>query len=90
MWVFTTLGPQHTSYSLAGKNGGVVDVKNYNWALDYYQSHESMNRTINGFIDQARIYQSHTDLVTFAFNGSVPDAVRAALEAMGVIVQVIP
>ena len=72
------------------KKGGFIDVKNYNWASEYYQNFDNLNRTINGFLDQAREYLRHTDIVSFTFKGSVPDAVRAELEAIGVIVEVIP
>jgi hypothetical protein len=72
------------------KNGGFVEVKNYNWALEFYQDTKNMERTIRSFIDQADIYLSNADMVTFVFNGSVPDSVRAALRGMGVIVEVVP
>jgi hypothetical protein len=72
------------------KNGSFVDVKNYNWALDYYQNSDNLRRTIEQFTRQADEYLKHTDMVTFSFKGSVPDAVRAALEHMGVIVEVMP
>lgn len=67
-----------------------VDVKNYNWAADFYQTPSGLEKVITRFKDQAFEYLRHSNRVTFAFNGSVPDAVRAALEALGVAVEVIP
>lgn len=72
------------------KNGGFVETKNYNWASDYYQNSDNLRQTINGFLSQANEYLKHTDMVTFSFKGSVPDAVRTALEQKGIIVEVIP
>ena len=72
------------------KNGGFIDVKNYNWAAEYYQSSANVQRIISDFLAQAKEYFRHSNAVTFSFKGSVPDAVRAALEAAGVIVEVMP
>ncbi len=72
------------------KNGSFVEVKNYNWASNYYQKEANLRRVIRDFVDEAKEYYKYTDQVKFVFNGSVPDAVCKALEDIGVVVEVVP
>ena len=72
------------------KGNVFVDVKNYSWAKDFYQSQYGIDKAIDTFERQARRYLKHTDSVKFVFKKEVPHSVRMALEQLGVIVEVLP
>jgi len=67
-----------------------VNVKNYDWADSFFQQPFGIRRTTDDFLRQAAIYKQYADKVKFVFRGSVSDAVRKALKAAGVIVEVTP
>lgn len=45
---------------------------------------------IEEILDQVNIYKQYYNKVRYIFKGNVPDAVRKALEAAGVVVEVVP
>ena len=72
------------------KGNVFVNVKNYDWSLKFYQDPKHIQWVIDDFLRQVARYQQYTDKVKYVFKGSVPDAVRAALEAAGAVVEVVP
>jgi len=70
------------------KGNVFVNVKNYDWAA--YDAYVLATET-NKMVDQARsFFKYNPSAVKYVFKGSVPDSVRQALEAAGIIVEVIP
>jgi hypothetical protein len=68
------------------KNNVFVNVKDYDWSR--YNPFVLTQET-NELIKQATRYMEHNPTaVKYVFKGSVPDSVRQALEAIGVIVEV--
>ena len=57
--------------------------------LKFYQDPKPIQWVIDDFLRQVARYQQYTDKVKYVFKASVPDAVRAALEAAGVVVEVV-
>ncbi len=65
-----------------------VNVKNYDW--NKYKGFVLQSETEH-LIEQARSFLKYNpNAIKYVFKGSVPDSVRQALEAAGIIVEVIP
>jgi RHS repeat-associated protein len=83
--------PNNSEIDFVTRGNVFVNVKNYDWSDPFFQQEFGMQRAIDDFLRQAGDYvQYGASGVKFVFKGGVPDAVRQALEAAGVIVEVIP
>ncbi len=70
------------------KGNVFVNVKNYDWSK--YKGFVLKSETEH-LVEQARSFLKYNpSAVKYVFKGSVPDSVRQALEAVGVIVEVVP
>ena len=70
------------------KGNVFVNVKNYNWAV---YSKFAVSETTAKLVKEAKsFFKYNPSAVKYVFKGSVPDSVRRALEAAGIIVEVIP
>ncbi|MFO3796004.1 MAG: hypothetical protein ACK8QZ_01800, partial [Anaerolineales bacterium] len=70
------------------KGNVFVNVKNYDWSKynDFVLKSETEH-----LVEQAQSFLKYNpNAIKYVFKGSVPDSVRQALEAVGVVVEVIP
>jgi hypothetical protein len=56
----------------------------------FFKTDFGIKSTIDDLLRQVNIYKQYANQVKFVFKGSVPDNIRAALEAAGAIVEVMP
>ncbi len=70
------------------KGNVFVNVKNYDWAA--YSEFAVGKATIDLVEEAKSFFKYNPSAVKYVFKGSVPDSVRQALEAAGIIVEVIP
>ena len=67
-----------------------VNAKDYNWASNFYNTDFGLQSVIDDFLHQTDLYLGYgASEVKFVFKDGVPLAVREALEAAGVIVEVL-
>jgi RHS repeat-associated protein len=70
------------------KGNVFVNVKNYNWAA---YSEFAVGKATTDLVEEAKsFFKYNPSAVKYVFKGSVPDSVRQALEAAGIIVEVTP
>ncbi len=87
--------PGNSEIDFVLKGDIFVNVKNYDWTNTFYSQKiagglTGLDLEIQSLLKQAQSYQQYSNGVKYVFKGSVPDKVRSALEAVGIIVEVIP
>ncbi len=79
--------PAEPQIDFALKGNILLNLKKYDWAA---YTALALEQETQRMIRQAKAFLKYHPRVKSVLKGSVPDAVRAALEAIGVIVEVAP
>lgn len=83
--------PGNSEIDFITKGNVFVNAKAFDWSKPFYQMDFGIQRTIDEFLGQLSLYNQYgASQVKFVFKGSVPDAIREALEAAGAIVELLP